>query len=340
MQLTPLNFGGITIENPVLLAPMAGYTDANFRSLCLEQGAGAVFTELTSAEGLRRNSVRTQELLIPSANEHPIGGHIFGVDPQAMADAAQYIEAQGCFDFVDINCGCPVKKVAGRGAGAALTKDPSQIEAIVKAIKKVVSLPVTVKTRIGWNHTTAPARDIATAVEQGGADLLSVHGRFASKIHGGPVNYELMREMNDAISIPMIGNGGLEGIESAEEMLQKTGVAGLMIGRAAMGNPWIFRQLREPGFAPTLDDRRAMLMRHLLGLGERCAENATHDHSRKLTISPETMACKIFRPHLVKYLTGLRGRRAIMAELNLVTSFGAVMALADQVFDKNREGEE
>ena len=223
MSLSEITFKNVHFKFPVLLAPMAGFTDSVFRGICLEYGAGAVFTELTSAEGLRRDSLRTQEILIPGENEHPIGGHIFGRDPESMALAAKYIEEQGCFDFVDLNCGCPVKKVTSRGAGAALTKEPQQIYRILKEIRKATSMPVTVKTRIGWGMNDGLHVDIAKAVEDGGADLLTVHGRFATRMHSGPVNFKKLAEMREAISIPMIGNGGISSVETASEMPRKNG---------------------------------------------------------------------------------------------------------------------
>ena len=151
MMLKPLQFGNVTIDFPVVLAPMAGYTDAAFRSICKEHGAGACYTEVTSAEGIRRDSQKTFQLLEVSEIDHPIAGHIFGKSVEAMAEAAQYIEQLGCFDWIDLNCGCPVRKVVRRGAGAALMKEPEEIGDIVRAVKKAVSLPVTVKTRIGFS---------------------------------------------------------------------------------------------------------------------------------------------------------------------------------------------
>ena len=153
----PLQFGSVKIGVPVVLAPMAGYTDSAMRTLCLEHGAGAVYSELTSAEGIRRDSEKTFQVLETSKSEHPIAGHIFGRDPQAMAEAAKYVEQTGLFDWIDINCGCPVKKVVSRGAGAALMKDLPLLAEIIGKVKAAVSLPVSVKTRIGFNNEDVPA---------------------------------------------------------------------------------------------------------------------------------------------------------------------------------------
>lgn len=340
MPLQKLTFRNREIDFPVLLAPMAGYTDSVFRCLCLEYGAGAVYTELTSAEGLRRDSMRTQELLIPGDNEHPIGGHIFGRDPESMAIAAQYIEDQGCFDFIDLNCGCPVKKVAGKGAGAALTKEPSRIYDILQAIRKRVSLPVTVKTRIGWGLNTSPHLEIARAVEEGGADLLTVHGRYATRMHNGPVHMDKLAEMKAAVSIPLIGNGGINSPADADDMINQTGVDGVMIGRAAMGNPWIFKQFYNyfnalPEYVPTMTERRNVIERHLRGMVDNFTRNEARDPDRQMRFTPEIAACKVFRVQLVKYVHGMRGRKTLSAKLNDLLSVEAIMSAVDEVLEQN-----
>lgn len=340
MSLPKITVGNVEIDFPVLLAPMAGYTDSVFRCICLEYGAGAVYTELTSAEGLRRDSLRTQELLIPGENEHPIGGHIFGRDPESMAIAAKYIEDQGCFDFIDLNCGCPVKKVAGKGAGAALTKEPRRIYDILKAIRKEVTLPVTVKTRIGWGMDTSSHLEIAKAVEEGGADLLTVHGRFATRMHSGPVHMDKLAEMKAAVSIPLIGNGGVNRPADADEMIEQTGVDGVMIGRAAMGNPWIFKQMYHhynslPEYVPTLQERRDVIERHLRGMVENFSRNEARDPARSMRFTPEIAACKVFRVQLVKYVQGMRGRKALSAKLNDLLSVEAILSAVDELLDQN-----
>lgn len=340
MSLPKLTFRNVEIDFPVLLAPMAGYTDAAFRCICLEYGAGAVYTELTSAEGLRRDSMRTQELLIPGENEHPIGGHIFGCDPESMAIAAKYIQDQGHFDFIDLNCGCPVKKVAGKGAGAALTKDPRRIYDILQAIRKEVTLPVTVKTRIGWGIDTASHLEIAQAVEEGGADLLTVHGRFATRMHNGPVHMDKLAEMKSAVSIPVIGNGGVDSPADADDMMAQTGVDGVMIGRAAMGNPWIFKQFfnhydGRPDYVPTISERRDVIERHLCGMVNNFTRNDERDPNRLMRFTPEIAACKVFRVHLVKYVHGMRGRKTLAAKLNNLLSVEAIMSAVDEVLEQN-----
>lgn len=341
MKLPPLQFGSVTIDFPVVLAPMAGYTDAAFRSICKELGAGACYTEVTSAEGIRRDSKKTFQLLEVSEHDHPIAGHIFGKSVEAMVEAAQYIEQLGCFDWIDLNCGCPVKKVVRRGAGAALMKEPEEIGEIVRAVKKAVSLPVTVKTRIGFSPAFPDHLTIAKIVEDAGADMIAVHGRLACNFHGGEADWEKLGEIKQALKIPVIGNGGVVAPEDATEMVRVSGVDGVMIGRGAVGNPWLFGQIsngwkNEPVVFPTLGNRRKVIEAHLLRLVE-LNEASTAERRRKEKFVPETAACLTFRPHLAQYLKGLRGRRELMQHLNEMHDVKTVIAAVDRVLEQNDE---
>ena len=334
MNLKPLTFGDVTIDYPVVLAPMAGYTDAAFRSICKEHGAGACYTEVTSAEGIRRDSQKTFQLLEVSGIDHPIAGHMFGKSVEAMVDAARYIEQLGCFDWIDINCGCPVRKVVKRGAGAALMKEPEEIGAIVRAVKKAVSLPVTVKTRIGFSPAFPDHLTIAKIVEDAGADMIAVHGRLACNFHKGDVDMDKLAEIKQALSIPVIGNGGINEPEDAAEMVRTTGVDGVMIGRGAVGNPWLFERIRDPELLePTLEDRREAVEKHLLRLVELNIASAPR---RKNKYEPEQAGCLTFRPHLAQYLKGLRGRRELMQHLNEMHDVKTVMAAVDHVLERNQ----
>jgi nifR3 family TIM-barrel protein len=252
MEISPLKFGSVEVPVPLFLAPMAGYTDSAMRTLCMEMGAGGVYSELASSEGLRRDAAATFFVLETALEEHPIAGHIFGADPESMALAARKVEDSGRFDWIDLNCGCPVKKVVSRGAGAALLKDLPRMGRIIEAVKKAVSLPVSVKTRIGFNQEAPSHLEVAKVVEESGADLLAVHARFAKNFHGGEADWTRLAEMKQALRIPLIGNGGIDVPADAKKMLEQTGVDGVMVGRAAIGNPWIFRQIRGTGGAPTL----------------------------------------------------------------------------------------
>lgn len=334
-MLNPLQFGNVTIDFPVVLAPMAGYTDAAFRSICKEHGAGACYTEVTSAEGIRRDSQKTFQFLKVSGLDHPIAGHIFGKSVEAMVEAAQYIEQLGCFDWIDLNCGCPVKKVVRRGAGAALMKEPEKIGDIVRAVKKAVSLPVSVKTRIGFSPAFPDHLTIAKIGEDAGADMIAVHGRLACNFHKGDADWEKLGEIKQALNIPVIGNGGVFTPEDATEMVRVSGVDGVMIGRGAVGNPWLFDHIKNPTqLLPSLGKRREVIETHLLRLVELTTATAA-GRRRKVGFEPEQAACLNFRPHLAHYIKGLRGRRELMEHLNEMRDVKTVMSAVDKVLFKN-----
>lgn len=354
MQLKPLKFGSVEIAIPVVLAPMAGYTDAAMRTLCLEQGAGAVYTELASSEGLVRDGGRTFQVLEPAAGEHPIAGHIFGRDPRAMAAAAKIIEQDGRFDWIDINCGCPVKKVVSRGAGAALLKDLRLMGQIIESVKTAVAMPVSVKTRIGFNHETADHLEIAKVVEESGADMVAVHARLAKNFHGGEPDWTKLGEMKQALKIPIIGNGGVLSPEDAERLVAVSGVDGVMIGRGAIGNPWIFDQIKQegsvpyssnydntgltphPGLTPHLTPhlRRDMMAEHLRRLvAEMERRHAQSDRTERYT--PEQAACVLFRTHIPYYVKGMFDKKRLLMKLATLMSVDSIMEEVDILVGKN-----
>lgn len=322
-----------------MLSPMAGYTDAAFRSICKENGAGACYTEVTSAEGIRRDSQKTFQFLEVSKLDHPIAGHIFGKSVEAMVEAAQYIEQLGRFDWIDLNCGCPVRKVVRRGAGAALMKEPEQIGEIVRAVKKAVSLPVSVKTRIGFSPAFPDHLTIAKIVEDAGADMIAVHGRLACNFHKGEADWEKIGEIKQALKIPVLGNGGVNTPEDATEMVRVSGVDGMLIGRGAVGNPWLFSQISNhwknlPVELPSLGTRRAVIEMHLLRLVEMTT-NTAQGRRCKTKYNPEQSACLHFRPHLAQYMKGLRGRRELLQHLNEMHDVQTVMTAVDKVLEQN-----
>ena len=335
MQLKPLKFGSVEIDFPVVLAPMAGYTDAAMRTLCLEHGAGAVYTELTSAEGIRRDSEKTFQVLDTAANEHPIAGHIFGCDPVAMATAAQYVEQTAQFDWIDINCGCPVRKVVSRGAGAALMKDLPLMGKIIEKVKKAVTLPVSVKTRIGFSNDTADHLEIANVVEASGADMLAIHARLAKNFHGGEADWEKLREIKQAAKIPVLGNGGVFAPEDAQQMVEVSGVDGVMIGRGAIGNPWIFEQIRNGTGIPALDEKRRMMAEHLRRLVE-LNEMKQKTSPRPHKYAPEEAACIQFRTHIPYYVKGMFDKKQLLMKLAQLLTVDAIMAEMDILVDKNK----
>ncbi len=353
MHLKPLQFGSVEIGFPVVLAPMAGYTDAAMRTLCLEHGAGAVYTELTSAEGIRRDSEKTFAVLDTAKNEHPIAGHIFGRDPKAMVAAAKYVERTGQFDWIDINCGCPVKKVVSRGAGAALMKDLPLMGEIIEKVKKAVSLPVSVKTRIGFNNDSACHLEIAKVVEESGADMIAVHARLAKNFHGGDPDWSALGEMKQELSIPVIGNGGVFTPEDARRMVEVSGVDGVMIGRGAIGTPWIFEQIRgllsggtmSPSSAddedvapPSLDARRNMMAEHLRRLVElnKLKQNGAR---RPAKYSAEESACIQFRTHIPYYVKGMFDKKQLLMKLAALMTVEAILEEVDILVEKNMRDE-
>jgi tRNA-dihydrouridine synthase B len=335
MELKPLQFGSVTIDCPVVLAPMAGYTDAAMRTLCLEHGAGAVYSELTSAEGIRRDSEKTFQVLETSRGEHPIAGHIFGRNPEAMVDAAKYVEQTGLFDWVDLNCGCPVKKVVSRGAGAALMKDLPLLGEIIEKVKKSVSLPVSVKTRTGFNNNTPNHLEIARVVEESGADMIAVHARLAKNFHGGDPDWEKLGEMKQALKIPIIGNGGVNSPADAQRMVDVSGVDGIMIGRGAIGNPWIFDQIRNNGDLPDIGARRDMMGEHLRRLVE-LNKLKQAGSSRPTKYSAGEAACIQFRTHIPYYVRGMFGKKQLLMKLAHLITVDAILDEVGILFEKNR----
>ena len=338
MQLKPLRFGSVEIDFPVVLAPMAGYTDAAMRTLCLEHGAGAVYTELTSAEGIRRDSEKTFQVLEAATDEHPIAGHIFGRDAQAMAEAARYVEQTGLFDWIDINCGCPVRKVVSRGAGAALLKELPLMGEIIEKVKKAVSLPVSVKTRIGFNNDSADHLEIARVVEHSGADMFAVHARLAKNFHGGDADWQKLGEMKETVKIPVIGNGGVNTPEDAQRMVEVSGVDGVMIGRGAIGNPWIFDQIRNGAASPSLDERRNTIAEHLRRLAT-LNELKQKGMRRPGRYSPEEATCIQFRTHIPYYVKGMFDKKQLLMKLAMLTTVDAILQEVDILVEKNRREE-
>ena len=338
MQINPLKFGSVEIALPVVLAPMAGYTDSAMRTLCLEQGAGAVYSELASAEGIRRDSGKTFQVLETAPGEQPIAGHIFGRDPQAMADAAKQVEQTGLFDWVDLNCGCPVKKVVSRGAGAALLKDLPHLGKIIEAVKNAVSLPVSVKTRIGFNQSTPNHLEIAKVVEESGADMVAVHARLAKNFHGGEADWGKLAEMKQSLKIPIIGNGGIDRPEDIARMFAATGVDGVMIGRAAIGNPWIFHDWQgrlEAGDTVVVLERREMMAEHLRRL-VKLNELKQKQLRISYRYSPEEAACIQFRTHIPYYVRGMFDKKQLLMKLAQLTNVDAIMEEVDVLVAKNR----
>ena len=263
-----MHIGKIVLDNPVILAPMAGVTDLPFRLLAKEMGCALVYSEMVSNKGLLYKNCRTVDLMQIDPRERPVAIQLFGSDPEGMAKAAYIVEQAGA-DIIDINMGCPAAKIVKNGEGSALMRRPELAQKIMASVVAAVQIPVTVKIRKGWDAATVNAVEMAMRAEQAGISAISVHGRTREQFYQGTADWEIIRQVKNAVKIPVIGNGDVRMPEDAARMLTLTGVDGIMIGRGAQGNPWIFRRVIHyletgeilPG--PTVGERMEMLRRHL-----------------------------------------------------------------------------
>ena len=266
-MIQTLKIGDVSLKNNLILAPMAGVTDLPFRLLCKEQGAGLLCMEMVSAKAIYFNNKNTEELLTIDDREPPVSLQLFGSDPDIISEMAKKIEDRP-FSILDINMGCPVPKVAGNGEGSALMKNPKLVEEIVSKTAKAIKKPVTVKIRKGFDDTHVNAVEIARIAESAGAAAVAVHGRTREQYYSGKADWDIIRQVKEAVKIPVIGNGDVTSPEAARQLMETTGCDGIMIGRGAQGNPWIFRQIlhwmetgeEEP--KPDLEEVKAMILRH------------------------------------------------------------------------------
>lgn len=262
-----LQIGNVTLPNQVILAPMAGVTDLPFRILCHEQGAGLVCMEMVSAKAIYYHNKNTDMLMQTAPGEHPVSLQLFGSDPQILSEMAKQIEERP-FDILDVNMGCPVPKVVNNGEGSALMKDPALVRKIVTSMAKAVNKPLTVKIRMGFDQEHINAVEIAKIIEDSGAAAVAVHGRTRQQYYSGEADWEIIRQVKEAVSIPVIGNGDVDSPEKAGKMLEQTGCDGVMVGRAARGNPWLFGRIvrfleqGELTEKPSAREVKDMILRH------------------------------------------------------------------------------
>lgn len=262
-----LKIGNVTLENNLILAPMAGVTDLPFRLLCKEQGAGLLCMEMVSAKAIYYRNRNTEALLSIDERELPVSLQLFGSDADIISEMAKRIEERP-FSILDLNMGCPVPKVAGNGEGSALMKNPALVEEIVSKTVKAIKKPVTVKIRKGFDAAHVNAVEIARIAEASGAAAVAVHGRTREQYYQGKADWDIIRQVKEAVRIPVIGNGDVVSPESAEAMLRETGCDGIMIGRGAQGNPWLFGQIlhwmktKEKKAPPTKEELKQMILCH------------------------------------------------------------------------------
>ena len=309
--------GNVRIENPFVLAPMAGVTDMPFRTLCKEQGAGLICMEMISAKAISFHNKNTIALMKIDPCEHPVSMQLFGSEPELMAEAAKSIEDKD-FDILDINMGCPVPKVVNNGEGSALLKNPELIVQIIKSVSSAIQKPVTVKVRIGFENAPVDIVEIARRAEDAGAAAIAVHGRTRQQYYSGTADWDIIRQVKEAVSIPVIGNGDVDSPLKAEALLKQTGCDGVMIGRAVRGNPWIFREMNhyfqtgELLPRPSSEEIREMILRHARA---------------QIALKGEFTGIREMRKHVAWYTAGMRHSAGLRRASNTIESYEALQEL-------------
>ncbi len=300
-----LNIGGVPLKSHAVLAPMAGVSDRAYRELCVRFGAAYCVSEMVSSKALSFNSKKSEELMEISDLERPCGIQIFGDDPKCMADAAKHA-LENKPDIIDINMGCPAPKISSNGSGSALMKNPRLCGEIVKAVTAVTDIPVTVKIRKGWDDDSVNAVEVAKICESAGAAAITVHGRTRQQYYKPPVDYDIIKAVRESVSVPVIANGDIDSAEKAKEVMDITGCDLVMIGRATLGNPWIFSQinafLENPNVkihTPDLEERLGVMIEHIGKMVEYKGEHMAMLQARKLVVG---------------YFKGMKGAAALRNE--------------------------
>jgi tRNA-dihydrouridine synthase B len=323
----PLSIGSIRLTNGTILAPLAGITNLPMRLLAKEGGAALVCSEMISANGLVHGSAKTVAMLRSTPAERPLSIQIFGADPAVMAEAARMVGAAGA-DILDINFGCSVRKVVKTGAGVALMRDPKRAEALLKAVRRVLAIPLTLKMRSGWTASGEQALEIARMAENCGVDAVTLHPRTAGQGFSGRADWSLIRRIREHLGIPVVGNGDIVVPEDALRMQRETGCAAVMIGRAAMGNPWIFGQIEAlwttGTYRAVTPAQRRLAMR-------RYAQATVAEYG-------EAVGCRLLRSRLGWFVRGLRYGSRFREAIKHLESEAAALAVIDDFFDASASG--
>lgn len=316
-----LKIGNVLLENNLILAPMAGVTDLPFRLLCKEQGAGLICTEMVSAKAIYFKNKNTESLMEIDERERPVSLQLFGSEPDLMAEIARQIEPRN-FDILDINMGCPVPKVVNNGEGSALMKNPKLVQEIVSKVSKAIQKPVTVKIRKGFTEDSVNAVEIAKILEDAGAAAVAVHGRTREQYYSGQADWEIIRKVKEAVSIPVIGNGDVDSPQKAEALVKETGCDGIMIGRAVQGNPWLFSRILHyqqtgellPG--PGMEEIKEMILRHA---------------KMQLEYKGNYTGMREMRKHVAWYTTGMPHSASVRRMVNEVESYEQLEELVNRM---------
>jgi len=316
-----MKIGNVSIENNLILAPMAGVTDLPFRLLCKEQGCGLLYTEMVSAKAILYKNKNTESLMEVTEGENPISLQLFGSEPDIMAEIAKQVEERP-FDIIDVNMGCPVPKVVNNGEGSALMKNPRLAGEIISAMTRAVKKPVTVKIRKGFNDDMVNAVEIAHIAQECGAAAVAVHGRTREQYYSGKADWDIIAQVKEAVSIPIIGNGDINSAEDAVAMMEKTHCDGVMIGRGSQGNPWIFSQINhymktgEMLPKPDKEQIKEMILRHA---------------ALQRKYKGEYIGIREMRKHFAWYTAGYPNSAALRNRINFIETFAELEKMVHEM---------